>query len=301
MKRVALHRGNTFYGVENSLEALRPDLTEVLRFTNETTFDDNDVVMEIDVILKPPFLIRHNTDDKVSDAYIENILPSDNVLSSSRDQNWSFENIRSKKPWELTEYDISRLKHLPKRGTISESKPLILKEVLELAKQKKYRLYLDVKLPNYTLNELSNYVTLYHDTKEMMRIIAEYAKYGVIDCVVSFSFLASVLIKFFNTVASSTDKIRQGVFCWEVFGLHSRMSNVLNTIYMYFVRMIIHPIVVSYSIRLVKRYPHYLNMMGVTDIKNRYVWSIHKTKLGEMTDFLDTNNLTAVVDTFDIK
>lgn len=131
MNTIILHRGNTSKGIENSLEAMNPeihDLKELVKFIKGSGLGINSV-FEVDIVTKYPFIVHHTTQDKVSDVF--DILNTLDPLNQSSGSSYLIE-TKNKYVWELTEDDIKRCVH---KNT--SSKPMILRELLELAKENK--------------------------------------------------------------------------------------------------------------------------------------------------------------------
>jgi len=274
MNKIILHRGNTLLGVENSIEAMNPDVSSL---KNEGCEIPQIVIFEVDVIARSPYLIHHTTDD-----IVENIFDFD------------IDGINKKHVWELTQEQIEHCRH----KTGKRSKPMILEELLELAKKNKYKLYLDVKVPDYQRTNMTNYIFLYGEIHGMFDILNKYKKYDLIDCVVSFSTMASIMFKIYASIVfpskfpvmfKDTFNLNLGVFG------HMYFKNViLNKIYMYLLILIISPKIISYDINMIEK-----DISLIHPKYQCYVWTMHKSELSSKNNFLVTHNLVPVIDMFD--
>lgn len=262
--RIVLHRGNTYNAVENSLDAMNTNINN-----SEITFGSDEVSLEIDVILKPPFVIHHTTTDIVK-----------NVFRKAEPNSTHFNSIKNKYVWELSELDISHVRHIK-----SNTKPMILKEVLEHAELNGYKLYLDIKVPDYFVKNYYKYFLLNEHTRIMMNIINSY--HHVVTCVISFSFYTSLIIK-----QLSDSNIDRGVFYWNKFNI-----NFINRMYHRTIIHLLKPTILSYSLETVQNDDQVLNNPNMNT--TRYIWTIHKTELPSLNTFLQNNNLIPIVDMFD--
>lgn len=288
MNKIILHRGNTFKGIENSLEAIDPDTLDLEQYVDFKKIDGIGIgtIFEVDIVTKSPFIVHHTTEDKVDSVF--DIL--DVILFPERQY------IKDKYVWELTEDEIKWCVH---KNTLS--KPMILRELLELAKQKNIKLYLDIKVPEYADSDVWNHMLLFREIFNMCEMINEYVQYGIIDCVLSFSVVASMMIRFYSFLRGY--KFDRGMFCWQhvetdFFKKVWMDKTRLNRLYMHLLYFIISPIIISYEAELIEVDTWYLNLS--LDMK-RYVWTYHKSMLINKSDFLIRYGLVPVVDTFDLK
>lgn len=134
----------------------------------------------------------------------------------------------------------------------------------------------------------------------MCEIINEYVVYGIIDCVVSFSIMASILIRIYSIIRGYS--FDRGMFCYHhiktnFFKKMYMDKYTLNHIYMKFLRQIISPKILSYEAKLIESDDRYLKLsIGL----RRYVWTYHKSVIIDKKPFLIQHNLVPVVDTFDL-
>src|SRR5579872_6419775 len=237
MNKIILHRGNTLKGNENSLEAMNPDIADMKKYVDTNINVDNiNVVFEVDIIAKYPFIVHHTTEDIVNNVFDVN----KNICYDFTE----FDSIKNKKVSQLKAEHINKC--YQKQTT---SKPMILRELLELSKQNNFKLYLDIKVPNYSWYKLliGYFITIYNVVR-MCKLINNYVKHNIIDCIISFNFFTSLIIKIFtvvNNIFSPNKIFIQGIFCERHF-----KNNFVNKIYYRLLKWIISPKIISYNIQL---------------------------------------------------
>jgi len=273
MNKIILHRGNTLKGVENSYEAINPDISDLN--TVGLNFDNTKIIFEVDVIAKYPFIIHHTPDNIVEDVFI--VTGND-------------ESIKKKQVWELTERQIKVLNH---KSPNTKSKPMILSELLDLAKKNQYKLYLDVKVPTYKWTNVLNYIKLFKDIYTMINLIRKY--HDIIDCVLAFSPLALIIFRIYMMFNyKNNNAFDLGLFWYGRF-----KNTIINKLYLFFLYLIVSPKVISYNLNMIKKDISHINLLESTNNVRFYTWSIHKSKLLSEMQFLIKHKLTPVVDMFD--
>jgi hypothetical protein len=269
---VIFHRGNTYKAVENSRESLDDDVGELNKYI-DTPIKKSDLIFEVDVVIKQPFLIHHNIDDYASDVFIN----PDSLID------------KKKKIWQLDDNDVRKYCHKSKNNHL-----LILSDLLEIARSNKIKLYLDIKTLKCSLFSCINNIKELYKLCDIIRLYED-----VIDCIISFDIWASVLIKIMFVI-KRIKKIELGMFCLKI-------CNIvwMNRTIMTFIKFLLNPSLISYEFNLIKNDNYYLgpNFNTTSANKNklnlRYVWTIHKTDLRKHADFFNENCLIPVVDMFD--
>jgi glycerophosphoryl diester phosphodiesterase len=281
MQAIVFHRGNTFEAMENSREAINTTINVLSGgqwLAQQIQDIKKHIVLELDIIAKYPFIVYHNTEDMAN-------------LVFDTDKNEI--NIANKKIWELTDVEISKCYY---KNT--KSKPLILEELLELAKSNNVMLYLDIKVPEYTYTwqQIRQYINIPGEIYRMCDIIVKYIDAKIIDCVISFSLLATLLIKLYIDGNKLKNKLILGMFCCEYYP-----DSNINMLYNKFINYIVQPTVYSYELSLLDKQIQYRKTISSNgaDVKY-YVWTIHKNDLVNRSTFLSEHNLIPVVDMFDI-
>lgn len=271
---VIFHRGNTYKAIENSRESLDDDVSELNKYI-DTPIKKSDLIFEVDVVIKQPFLIHHNIDDCASDVFIN--------PNSLIDKN--------KKIWQLDDDDIKKYYH--KSNNDCEHNHLqILSDLLRTARSNRIKLYLDVKTLKCSLFNCVNNIRELYKFCDMIRCYED-----VIDCVVSFDIWASLLIKIIFAIKRI--KIDLGMFCLKICNMIW-----MNRIIMILVKFLLNPSLISYEFSLIKNDNYYLGPIFDTISVNkntqnlRYVWTIHKMDLRKNSDFFSRNSLIPVVDMF---
>lgn len=169
LKKIIFHRGNISNSTENTLESLNSD--DIHKKLKSKISSNAKYIYEIDVINKCPFLIHHS--------------PYENILDSI--------NLDTQKEfiYEMDHEDIIKAKYY------DNSKPIVLKELLEHCRKNKLKVCLDIK-------HVENYED---DIHEMIKLLNKYS--DVIDSVLSFSI--DLLLKLKTDLVG----IRYGLFISE--------------------------------------------------------------------------------------
>jgi glycerophosphoryl diester phosphodiesterase len=166
IKKIAFHRGNTWKSMENSFESLNNKNINRLINLHPTP----EYIYELDVINKYPFIIHHSPNDKIKKSF---------TLKTNKDV--------------IHELDLADIKYTRYKDN---SKPMILKDLLEYSRENDLKLYLDIKHVGYD-----------NDIYRMIGLINAYP--DVIECVLSFN------INILEILKSDLINIKYGLFIYE--------------------------------------------------------------------------------------
>lgn len=269
MNKLILHKGNTKEASDNSLESLCI-LDENTKHKLKVC---NDIIYEYDVIAKYPFIIYHDTHVNIKNIFETNI---------------------DKFMYQLTKYDIYNLPEYNKQKI--KHTLMCLDELLEIAKRKNIKLYLDIKSPYNNLLPMSkkNKAILHQDLLKMCELIG---KYDNIDCVISFT---PCIEKYMHNYFNNNTNIKLGVFINE----EKLFSKKLNYYYQKTKLEKYKPLVISIEYKLLQN-KQYLTL--INDYKDKcnninvYTWTLHKDTDINIFNMLHLNNITPVIDMFDSK
>jgi hypothetical protein len=167
IKKIAFHRGNTWKSMENSFESLNNKNINRLINLHPTP----EYIYELDVINKYPFIIHHSPNDKIKKSF---------TLKTNKDV--------------IHELDLADIKYTRYKDN---SKPMILKDLLEYSRENDLKLYLDIK----------HVVGYDNDIYRMIGLINAYP--DVIECVLSFN------INILEILKSDLINIKYGLFIYE--------------------------------------------------------------------------------------
>lgn len=273
MDKIALHRGNTWNAIENSMDSIN--------FNDESRIslgidpqDPLDIVYEVDVVAAKPFLISHNTNERCEELF-------------EYDKNTN--DLSGKALWKLSEEEIKTCKY---PGSLDG--PMVLRELLEIAKKRNAKLYLDVKVPEFTI---SYYMNMHSEISDLCDIIKEYYDQDAVSSIFCFNPFAALMINGYLKENNMNRGIEMGMFCSEYFSYEP-----LNYLYHKVLHYFLNPNVMSFQKELVcdSAKHHYIEYFH--DRKNHkksYIWTIHKNNLNRYRYICRTLNLVPVIDMFD--
>jgi hypothetical protein len=250
-------------------------------------------VYEIDIILKYPYLVIHDSDYmiKVKDKFNLCTKTSNHKSLNLKSLNQNDKQLLNKSIIDLTESEIRCLKYK------SLDTPIILTDALKQAKEFDLKLYLDIKVPILTSNKnRPDGNELKICISQLLDIIIKEKALDRIDTIISFDDMVSTFLR--EEIDLKCINLDIGMFIY---------NDVKNTTKYYelFIKKI-RPSILSYDYDLLKDDPSFLSAFDkVCKIKMKYVWTIHvddvdkeKSKYNGLYDKFESNNIALVVDTF---
>jgi hypothetical protein len=271
MNKIILHRGNTLNSQENTRNSISSDGLFEDKFVKDYVENIGkipEVILEVDVILSDPFIVMHDSEGIAGDYFLHSEGSS---------------HLNGLKNFEIKRSDIPNIIYKE-----SLSQPLILQELLDIAKQKNIKLYIDVKVPSYNIyfNVPMKYKIINDNINNVFCMMENYI--DNIDCVLSFDPIASHII--YNKININNINIGFGIFKYDFFGY-----DLLNEIYFSILVYKYQPDIISLSKEMLSTWKN--NYMQV---KNIYIWSIHKNDLIKYCDIIKQFNCSPVIDMYDL-
>ena len=273
--KYAYHKGDTYYGHENSLEAI------IGHYTMSKENDANllaNRVYEIDIIAKSPFLVSHDPY-----AITEDVFKPISSESMALDV---FENCKHKYLADLSEVEIRHVVYK------SGDAPMILSELLTFIKFMRAKVYLDIKSPLDTcydffdpsdtgkLDASADVTALEADIFNMIDVISKTCDElgvipsAIIDTIISFDDAISVFMK--AEIDRRDLDLDNGMFVFQNF-----QDDTMNRAYLDLLYEMIRPNVISYNHVAMFDKPDYLSRY---DGARHYVWTVHIDDLPELRE-----------------
>lgn len=271
MNEIALHRGNTYNAIENSIESIFFDAVSKSLINGLGSMVDQGIVYEVDIIAVKPFVVFHSPEDLAQDVFDSDI------------------DITGKKVWNLDRTEIENCRY---RGT--ESMPMVLTELLEIAKTRGAKLYLDIKVP-----KIMDSLSMSNSIRELCDIVKVYANHGIIDSIFCFNSFTILSINRYLLENGMKGMISIGMFCSQYLS-----SEPLNFYYHKLLYQLLEPNLISYQKEIVRdeSYKHYMKYFydegKDKQTRRSYIWTIHRNDLPDYQDLLERYGLIPVIDMF---
>lgn len=218
-------------------------------------------------------MIFHNPEDLAQDVFDSDI------------------DIAGKEVWNLDTTEIENCRY---RGT--KSKPIVLMELLEIAKTRGAKLYLDIKVPKVKVTDSPS---LSNGIRGLCDIIKVYANHGIIDSIFCFNSFTILSINRYLLENGMKGMISIGMFCSQYLS-----SEPLNFCYHKLLYQLLEPNLISYQKEIVsdESYKHYMKYFHDEEkdkhTRRSYIWTIHRNDLPDYHDLLERYGLIPVIDMF---
>lgn len=292
-KNYAYHKGDTYYGHPNSLETITGYYKRMPR--DKANAKTSSRIYEIDVIMKPPFLVSHDPWTLAKDVFIP--------INDAEITTEIYDGAMNKKLHNLSETEIRSLMYR------SGDTPMILEDLLTVSSFIDASIYLDIKspfaIPNEFVDNGSDEMNKFKSyTVRMFDAIVDTCQKtqtsirDVVNTIISFDDAISILMRKEIDKRKLGMEIDMGMFVYD-----KCTDPDMNQTHHDLLYALINPTILSYKYDLIASHPKYLSRYISTTI---YMWTVHVDELekiysddASLGKVLDAMNVIWVVDNYE--